>query len=174
MLSRRLFQTLALSVVLLCVVLAVIYANDGGEPFHWITETSGSRMLGNLCALLFGLLASIPAILALRNVSDMKPLAEDWASLKNLTPEAIAAERKKLEAMRQGSARDRRRYHGMMAAVSACFLVVGAVAFLGVFDHGDDVIPNFVIAIFVAGVLGTPYHVIRAMMARSSSGDSAR
>ena len=166
MLSRRLFQTLALVVLLLCVLLAFVYANDGGEPFAWITRTSGSRMLSNLCALLFGLLASIPPILALRNIADMKPISEDFASLKQLTPEAIATERKKLEAMKRGTPEERRRYHGLMAAVSACCLLIGGVAFFGVFEHGDEVIPNVVIAIFVAGVLGTPYHVARALMAR--------
>jgi hypothetical protein len=160
-LPQRLFQALALLVLLVCVSVFVGYALTGGEPFAWISATSGTPVLGVLCSLIAGLLMSLAFIAPLRGMSDMRPVREDFAEL---SVARVREEQAKLEAMRTGAPKDRRAYHLRMAAASLTGLLFGVPLVLATYQSIGKV---FVFAVVATayGVFGPPVHLAMAYWA---------
>jgi hypothetical protein len=150
---QRVFQTLALISIPVCLLLAFGYAGAGGEPFVWIASTSAT--LSALCTLLSGLVLSLGVIVPLRLMSDMKPIREELA---DVSLAAVAREKEKLEAMRTGSPEERRRYHLRMAAASFCCLLVGGPILSATLELGT-VIFALPVALVIYGVFGPPVHL---------------
>jgi Flp pilus assembly protein TadB len=163
---RRVFQAIAMPLLLAVWALAAQLAWSDLPPVAWIVDLWG-RPIGWLVTWIGATLGWAVALLPLRLISDFPTYREtlDRAGARDLS-EMLQIEQRKQRAMAAGTPAERRRYHLLFASAALLVgVVLGVVATLNLAIAPDTFL--LVPALGSAACLViAPWHLLRAAVRR--------
>jgi hypothetical protein len=160
LLPRRAFQIVGLSVLALVYGVAFDLSYRDVLPFRAVADVTGA-MLAGLCVFVGATFVGLAFVIALRMISDAPPILPPPG-----TDLVAAYEKARADLERRDTPAARRGYHvKMMAAAIAlgAAFAVGVGVNLELFPERLFLTP---VAFLITCALLTPYHFVRALLAR--------